>query len=97
VLPLGQASEDDPLADKFMLAHGHTADTPMLTRLVSPVDVDPLYWQYATEIAASVAADLIGPNVRFHHSKLNFKWSGERVSLTSAVSSLEVRLEERAL
>ena len=26
---------------------------------------------------ADVAADLVGPNVVFHHSKLNFKWFDE--------------------
>ena len=26
---------------------------------------------------ADVAADLVGPNVAFRHSKLNFKWSDE--------------------
>jgi hypothetical protein len=62
--------------DKFMLAEGHTAENPMITRLSAPVDCDEVYWEYARDVAASVAADLIGPNVRFHHSKLNFKWPG---------------------
>ena len=38
VRPLGQRGED-PLADKLMLADGHTAAEPMLTRLSAPVDV----------------------------------------------------------
>ena len=25
---------------------------------------------------ADIAEDLLGPNVKFHHSKLNFKWGG---------------------
>ena len=30
---------------------------------------------------ADVAADIVGPDVKFHHSKLNFKWAegGEEV------------------
>jgi|MDTC01.3.fsa_nt_gb ectoine hydroxylase-related dioxygenase (phytanoyl-CoA dioxygenase family) len=76
VRPLGQFSEDDPLADKLVLAEGHTAEAPMLTRLSAPVDVHPDYWAYSFELAASIASDLLGPDVRFHHSKLNFKWPG---------------------
>jgi len=74
VLPLGVNTTDDPLKDKLVLAEGHCAEEPRLTRLSSPVDLHETYWQYATEIAAGIAADLVGPNVRFHHSKLNFKW-----------------------
>ena len=33
------------------------------------------YWAFATGIVADVAADLVGSNVVFHHSKLNFKWN----------------------
>ena len=32
------------------------------------------YWEFATGPIADVAADLVGPDVVFHHSKLNFKW-----------------------
>ena len=75
VLPLGQGNdEEDKLLDKFMLAEGHTSDNPMVTRLSSPSHVHDTYWSYTNEIAASIAEDVLGPNVRFHHSKLNFKW-----------------------
>jgi ectoine hydroxylase len=66
----------------FDLEPGHTADTPRLRRLSSPVAHDPLYWKFASDsLIADIAADLVGPNVKFHHSKLNFKWSegGEEV------------------
>jgi ectoine hydroxylase len=62
---------------KFDLDNGHTADTPRLRRLTSPVSHHDAYWQFASDGAiADLAEDLLGPDVKFHHSKLNFKWSG---------------------
>lgn len=58
----------------FDLGPGHSADTPVLRRLKSPDDQSATYWEFATGLMADVAADLVGPNVVFHHSKLNFKW-----------------------
>ncbi len=66
----------------FDLEPGHTADNPRLRRLSNPVEHHPAYWDFASQsIIADVAADLVGPNVKFHHSKLNFKWAegGEEV------------------
>lgn len=28
--------------------------------------------------AADIAVDLLGPDIKYHHSKLNFKWSDAR-------------------
>lgn len=59
------------------LDKGHTADAPRLRRLSSPNDHHQHYWEYASRsILADAIADLVGPDVKFHHSKLNFKWSG---------------------
>jgi len=60
----------------------HTAENPRLRRLTSPVEQHPAYWEFASDsIVADVAADIVGPDVKFHHSKLNFKWAegGEEV------------------
>jgi len=54
---------------------GHCAKKPVVRRLKWPDKMDELYWQFATDTIADVAADLLGPDVCFHHSKLNFKWS----------------------
>ena len=35
----------------------------------------PLFWEITSGVLADVAADLVGPDVVFHHSKLNFKWN----------------------
>ncbi|MBL8669149.1 MAG: phytanoyl-CoA dioxygenase family protein [Alphaproteobacteria bacterium] len=61
--------------DVFDVAPSHTAQAPKLRRLKTPDEQHPLFWETATGIIADVAADLIGPDVTFHHSKLNFKWA----------------------
>ena len=66
----------------FDLEPGHAADNPRLRRLSSPVEHDDRYWKFASEsIIPDIIADLVGPDVKFHHSKLNFKWAegGEEV------------------
>ncbi|MEL7469523.1 MAG: phytanoyl-CoA dioxygenase family protein [Pseudomonadota bacterium] len=63
--------------ETFDIGPGHSAETPVLRRLKRPDDQHPTYWAFATGLMADVAADLVGPNVTFHHSKLNFKWYDE--------------------
>ena len=66
----------------FDLEPGHSAETPRLRRLTSPVEQHDAYWEFAsTSLLGDIAADLVGPDVKFHHSKLNFKWAagGEEV------------------
>ena len=65
----------------FDLEPGHTQESPRLRRLTSPVEHHPFFWEFATSVVADIAADLVGPDVKFHHSKLNFKWAagGEEV------------------
>lgn len=61
----------------FDVDRGHTAEKPKLRRLSSPVDQHPAYWEFASGgLMADLAEDLVGPDVKFHHSKLNFKWAG---------------------
>jgi ectoine hydroxylase-related dioxygenase (phytanoyl-CoA dioxygenase family) len=58
----------------FDLEPDHTAAAPRLRRLTSPVDLHPTYWEFASvSVIMDVVDDLIGPDVTFHHSKLNFK------------------------
>src|SRR2546421_10550896 len=53
---------------------GHSADEPRLRRLSSPTDLHETYWEFASQsVLTDVVVDLLGPNVKFHHSKLNFK------------------------
>ncbi len=60
----------------------HSAENPRLRRLTSPNDQSGTYWEYASSsLITDIVADLVGPDVKFHHSKLNFKWAhgGEEV------------------
>ena len=62
--------------DQFDLAPDHTADKPNIRRLRKAVDQHPDLWAFATDPSVvDLIADLVGPDVRFHSSKLNFKWS----------------------
>jgi ectoine hydroxylase-related dioxygenase (phytanoyl-CoA dioxygenase family) len=58
----------------FDLDIGHSASEPRLRRLSSPTDLHETYWEFASRSTiVDVVADLIGPDLKFHHSKLNFK------------------------
>jgi ectoine hydroxylase-related dioxygenase (phytanoyl-CoA dioxygenase family) len=60
----------------FELEPDHSTEAPRLRRITSPVDVHPDYWRFARDsVIADIAADLVGPDAKFHHSKLNFKWA----------------------
>ena len=65
----------------FDVAPGHCADRPRLRRLKRPDGQHEAYWRFVTEFLADVAADLLGPDVKFHHAKLNFKWSDAAVQI----------------
>ena len=63
----------------FDLDAGHSADEPRLRRLSSPTDLHETYWEFASQsVIADVVVDLLGPDVKFHHSKLNFKARARR-------------------
>jgi Phytanoyl-CoA dioxygenase (PhyH) len=62
--------------DQFDLAPDHTAEKPNIRRLRKAVDQHPELWAFAQDpTVVDLVADLVGPDVRFHSSKLNFKWS----------------------
>lgn len=67
---------------KLDLEPDHTADDPRLRRLTSPVEHHPAFAEFTLAgPAADIALDLLGSPARYHHSKLNYKWSagGEAV------------------
>lgn len=66
----------------FDLEPDHRPDAPRLRRVSNPVEQHPTFWEYCSRsLLGDVVADLVGPDVKFHHSKLNFKWArgGEEV------------------
>lgn len=70
-------------SDKVLdLAPGHSRETAMIRRLNSPADNHPAFLEFVTEgPVAELACDLLGGPVRYHHGKLNYKWSdgGEEI------------------
>jgi ectoine hydroxylase len=70
-------------SDKLLdLAPGHSGETPRIRRLNSPADNHETFREFAIDgPAAGLACDLLGGPVRYHHGKLNYKWSdgGEEI------------------
>jgi len=68
---------------RFDLQPGHTPERPALRRVQAPSEVSDAYYDVLTASRiVDAVADLIGPNVRHHHNKINSKQPG---------SSTEVR------
>jgi ectoine hydroxylase len=58
----------------FVLEEGHAPDTPRLHRVTSPQDQHPAFWRFICDrLMTDLAADVVGPDVKFHHAKLNVK------------------------
>ena len=62
---------------RFDLQPGHSPETPGLRRVQSPEEVSEVYANVMRGAATvDMVADLIGPNLRFHHGKVNSKLPG---------------------
>jgi len=62
---------------RFDLGPDHSARQPRPRRIRAAVDQHPAYWAFASSpLMADITADVVGPDVKFHSSKLNFKWPG---------------------
>jgi ectoine hydroxylase-related dioxygenase (phytanoyl-CoA dioxygenase family) len=58
----------------FDLDPRHSAAAPIVRRIKNPADHDPLYaWVALESPILDIVAELLGPSIRFHHSKLNLK------------------------
>jgi ectoine hydroxylase-related dioxygenase (phytanoyl-CoA dioxygenase family) len=56
---------------------GHARTAPLLRRVNSPTEISGSYLEVVTNSRIpDMVADLIGPNVKFHHSKINAKLPG---------------------
>jgi len=62
---------------RFDLEPGHRADKPALRRVNAPTDISAVYYRVMRDSAMTdCVAELIGPNVKYHHSKINSKLPG---------------------
>ncbi len=72
-----ESRETEASNDSFVLEPAHKADAPRLRRLNRAADHHPVFWEYASaSILPDIVADLVGPDVKFRESMLNFKWAG---------------------
>ncbi len=61
----------------YDLDAGHTSSEPRLRRIAYLDDLDPVFWEFCKDSPlADLAADLLGPDVRFRECLINFKWAG---------------------
>jgi ectoine hydroxylase-related dioxygenase (phytanoyl-CoA dioxygenase family) len=62
---------------RFDLQPGHSAQHPALRRIQSPEEISDVYARIMREArTVDFCADLLGPDVRFHHGKVNSKLPG---------------------
>jgi ectoine hydroxylase-related dioxygenase (phytanoyl-CoA dioxygenase family) len=60
----------------ILVEPGHTPTAPRLRRIPQTGAFDPDFEEFGLNgPVVDIAEDLLGPHVRLHHSKLNFKWS----------------------
>ena len=67
----------DASTNTLDLEKDHSAENPRLRRAAYLDDLDAVFWQLCSEsVIPDIAADLLGPNVRFREIMANFKWAG---------------------
>ena len=67
---------------QILVEPSHTPEAPRLRRIPHTVAHHPIFEEFGLSgPLIDIAEDLLGPDIRFHHSKLNFKWhsGGEAV------------------
>jgi ectoine hydroxylase-related dioxygenase (phytanoyl-CoA dioxygenase family) len=72
--PYGEAADGRA---RFDVQPGHSADRPALRRVQAPTEVSAAYYEVmADSPMVDMVADLIGPDVKLHHTKVNSKLPG---------------------
>ena len=72
--PYGDTADGRP---RFDLEPGHSADRPGLRRVNAPIEVSDAYFRATADSRMTdCVADLIGPAVKLHHTKINSKLPG---------------------
>ncbi len=62
---------------RFDLGKSHRPEAPVLRRVDNPPEIDSVYADVAFDGGfVDMVADLIGPDVKFHHAKINLKQPG---------------------
>jgi len=72
--PYGKMLDGRP---RFDLESGHSKEQPALRRVASPTEISSISLSVVcSSYATQAVVELIGPDVRFHHSKFNSKMPG---------------------
>lgn len=67
---------------RFDMGAEHSAEKPALRRINNPSDISDAYREVMLDArTVDMVADLIGPDVKFHHCKINLKLSGARTEV----------------
>ena len=66
----------------FSLEPDHTPEVPRPSRLFRASDEDPVFWKYASgPPLVDLAADLVGPDVRYREAYINYKCAGSAMTV----------------
>jgi ectoine hydroxylase-related dioxygenase (phytanoyl-CoA dioxygenase family) len=77
--PYGDTIDGRP---RFDLEAGHSSEKPGLRRVNAPVEVSPASFDaMASSLMTDCVAALVGPDVKFHHSKINSKLPGGQTAV----------------
>jgi ectoine hydroxylase-related dioxygenase (phytanoyl-CoA dioxygenase family) len=67
---------------RFDMGAEHTVDRPALRRINNPSEISDAYLDVMRDSRMTdMVADLIGPDVKFHHCKINLKLTGARTEV----------------
>lgn len=78
--PFGQPTIDG--RPRFDMGEEHRRESPALRRVNNPSDISEAYGDVMRNSAmVDMVADLIGPNVKFHHCKINVKLPGSHTEV----------------
>ena len=78
--PFGPPTIDD--RPRFDMGEEHSAERPALRRINNPSDISPAFAEVMQHAAmVDMVGDLIGPNVKFHHCKINLKLPGSNTEV----------------
>ncbi|MGC6484624.1 MAG: phytanoyl-CoA dioxygenase family protein [Candidatus Puniceispirillales bacterium] len=67
---------------RFDVETGHSAETPALRRINAPHEVSDAYFEVMADSGMTdMVADLIGPDVKLHHTKINSKLPGSATAV----------------
>ncbi|MBT7511249.1 MAG: DUF1028 domain-containing protein [Rhodospirillaceae bacterium] len=83
---------------RFDLQPGHSPDHPQLRRVANPIDISKAYREALFEgPVVELVAELLWPDVVFHHCKLNIKAPGAATEAIDEVIKSSAQIEHRQL